>query len=78
MTFDLLLYDVTLTYFEGQMAGNPQGRHGHSRDGRPDCVQVCIALVVTPEGLPLACEVFAASLWSDMSDCYSIRRLPLA
>lgn len=57
-TFDLLLYDITSTYFEGQEAGNPQARHGYSRDGRPDCVQVCIALVVTPEGLPLAYEVF--------------------
>ena len=57
-TFDLLLYDITSTYFEGQCAANPQARHGYSRDGRPDCVQVCIALVVTPEGLPLAYEVF--------------------
>jgi transposase len=57
-TFDLLLYDITSTYFEGQMKGNVQARHGYSRDGRPDCVQVCIALVVTPEGLPLAYEVF--------------------
>jgi len=57
-TFDLLLYDVTSTYFEGKMEGNPQARRGYSRDGRPDCVQVCIALVVTPEGLPLAYEVF--------------------
>jgi len=57
-TFDLLLYDITSTYFEGKMEGNPQARLGYSRDGRPDCVQVCIALVVTPEGLPLAYEVF--------------------
>jgi len=57
-TFDLLLYDITSTYFEGQGAANSQARHGYSRDGRPDCVQVCIALVVTPEGLPLAYEVF--------------------
>lgn len=57
-TFDLLLYDVTSTYFEGKMEGNPQAQRGYSRDGRPDCVQVCIALVVTPEGLPLAYEVF--------------------
>jgi transposase len=57
-TFDLLLYDVTSTYFEGKMAGNEQAQLGHSRDGRPDCRQVCIALVVTPEGLPLAYEVF--------------------
>ncbi len=57
-TFDILLYDITSTYFEGQAVGNPQGQRGYSRDGRPDCVQVCIALVVTPEGLPLAYEVF--------------------
>ncbi len=57
-TFDLLLYDVTSTYFEGQAKGNPQAQLGYSRDKRPDCVQVCIALVVTPEGLPLAYEVF--------------------
>lgn len=57
-TFDLLLYDITSTYFEGQGTRNPQARHGYSRDGRPDCIQVCIALVVTPEGLPLAYEVF--------------------
>ena len=57
-TFDILLYDITSTYFEGQVKGNPQAKRGYSRDGRPDCVQVCIALVVTPEGLPLAYEVF--------------------
>lgn len=57
-TFDVLLYDITSTYFEGQAKGNVQARRGYSRDGRPDCVQVCIALVVTPEGLPLAYEVF--------------------
>ncbi|HEO71464.1 MAG TPA: IS1634 family transposase, partial [Candidatus Hydrogenedentes bacterium] len=56
--FDLLLYDITSTYFEGQAKGNPQAQRGYSRDGRPDCVQVCIALVVTSEGLPLAYEVF--------------------
>jgi transposase len=57
-TFDILLYDVTSTYFEGQAKSNPQAQRGYSRDKRPDCVQVCIALVVTPEGLPLAYEVF--------------------
>jgi transposase len=57
-TFDLLLYDVTSTYFEGQTQGNSQAQRGYSRDSRPDCVQVCIGLVVTPEGLPLAYEVF--------------------
>jgi transposase len=56
--FDLLLYDITSTYFEGQARGNLQAQLGYSRDSRPDCVQVCIALVVTPEGLPLAYEVF--------------------
>ncbi len=57
-TFDVLLYDITSTYFEGSGAANPQARRGYSRDKRPDCVQVCIGLVVTPEGLPLAYEVF--------------------
>jgi transposase len=57
-TYDLLLYDITSTYFEGQGNDNPQARRGYSRDSRPDCVQVCIALVVTPEGLPLGYEVF--------------------
>jgi transposase len=57
-TYDLLLYDITSTYFEGQCEGNLQARRGYSRDSRPDCPQVCIALVVTPEGLPLTYEVF--------------------
>ena len=56
--YDLLLYDVTSTYFEGQSMGNPQAKRGHSRDHRSDCKQVCIALVVTREGIPLAHEVF--------------------
>lgn len=55
---DLLLYDVTSTYFEGEAANNPQAQRGHSRDHRGDCKQVCIALVVTREGIPLAHEVF--------------------
>lgn len=57
-TFDILLYDITSTYFEGLCEGNPQARRGYSRDKRPDCLQVCIALVATPEGLPLTYEVF--------------------
>lgn len=56
--FDLLLYDVTSTYFEGRCEANPKARRGYSRDSRPDCKQVTIGLVVTPEGLPLAYEVF--------------------
>lgn len=59
--FEFLLYDVTSTYFEGQAEGNPQAQRGYSRDNRPDCKQVCIGLVVTPEGLPLAYEVFAGN-----------------
>ena len=58
-SFDVLLYDLTSTYFEADPPF-PQGdkrRHGYSRDHRPDCVQVVIALVVTPDGLPLAYEV---------------------
>jgi transposase len=58
LEYDLLLYDVTSTYFEGLAAGNPQAQRGHSRDHRPDCKQVCIALVVTREGIPLSYEVF--------------------
>lgn len=56
--YELLLYDVTSTYFEGQAAKNPMAKRGHSRDHRPDCKQVCIALVVTREGIPLGYEVF--------------------
>lgn len=57
-TFDFLFYDITSTYFEGSAKGNPQAKRGYSRDGRPDCPQVCIGLVTTREGLPLAYEVF--------------------
>jgi transposase len=55
--FEVLLYDLTSTYFEGEMEQNPKARRGYSRDGRPDCLQLVIALVVTPDGLPLAYEV---------------------
>jgi len=54
---EVLLYDVTSTYFEGQAAANPQAQRGYSRDHRPDCKQVCIALVVTFDGFPLGYEV---------------------
>ena len=57
-SFDFLFYDITSTYFEGSAKGNPQAKRGYSRDGRPDCVQVCIGLVTTREGLPIAFEVF--------------------
>ena len=57
-SFDFLFYDITSTYFEGNAEGNPQARRGYSRDSRPDCPQVCIGLVATKEGLPLAFEIF--------------------
>ena len=59
--FDIFLYDLTSTYFEGLCAGIPKAKHGYSRDGRPDCRQVVIALVVTTDGLPLAYEVFSGN-----------------
>jgi transposase len=55
---EVLLYDVTSTYFEGEAEANPQARRGYSRDHRPDRKQVCIALVVTFDGFPLGYEVF--------------------
>jgi transposase len=58
LEYDLLLYDVTSIYFEGEAANNTLARRGYSRDHRPDCKQVCIALVVSREGLPLGYEVF--------------------
>jgi hypothetical protein len=71
-TFDVLLYDLTSTYFEINAADVPEGdkrRHGYSRDKRPDCPQVVIALVVTPEGLPLGYEV----LPGNTADCKTLR-----
>ena len=59
--FEFLLYDVTSTYFEGQALGNKKAARGYSRDQRPDCKQVNIGLVVTPEGLPISYEVFSGN-----------------
>jgi len=59
--FEFLLYDVTSTYFEGQALANEKAARGYSRDQRPDCKQVNIGLVVTPEGLPVGYEVFAGN-----------------
>ncbi len=56
--FDILLYDLTSTYFEGLAGSNPAAKRGYSRDHRPDCVQIVIGLVVTKSGLPLGYEVF--------------------
>lgn len=61
LEYDLLLYDVTSTYFEGLAQRNPLARRGYSRDHRPDCQQVCIALVVTRQGMPLGYELFAGN-----------------
>ena len=61
LKFDLLLYDVTSTYFEGACTRNSQAKRGYSRDSRPDCLQVCIGLVVTEDGIPLGYEVFAGN-----------------
>jgi transposase len=55
--FDVLFYDLTSTYFEGEAEGIDKAKRGYSRDHRPDCLQVVIALVITPEGFPLAYEV---------------------
>ena len=57
MEFNLLLYDLTSTYVQGEAEQNPKAKYGYSRDGRADCKQVVIALVMTPDGLPLAYEV---------------------
>lgn len=61
LDYDLLLYDVTSTYFEGEAKHNPLAQRGYSRDHRPDCKQVNIALVVTREGMPLGYEIFAGN-----------------
>ena len=58
LSFEVLLYDLTSTYFEGQCAANDMAKRGYSRDSRPDCPQVVIALVVTTDGYPLGYEVF--------------------
>ena len=70
--FDVLLYDLTSTYFEinaSDVAEGDKRRHGYSRDKRPDCPQLVIALVVTPDGLPLAYEV----LPGNTADCTTLR-----
>jgi transposase len=61
LKYELLLYDITSTYFEGECAGNPLAKRGYSRDSRPDCLQVLIGLVVTEDGFPLGYEVFAGN-----------------
>src|SRR5947209_4330175 len=63
--FEVLLYDLTSTYFEGEMEENPKAKRGYSRDGRPDCLQLVIALVITTDGFPLAYEVIGDGNTSD-------------
>ena len=58
LKYDLLLYDVTSTYFEGEAKANPKAQRGYSRDKRRDCKQVCIGLVVSKCGMPIGYEVF--------------------
>ena len=61
VNFEFLLYDVTSTYFEGKAERNSKAQRGYSRDKRPDCKQVNIGLVVTPEGLPIGYEIFSGN-----------------
>src|SRR5262245_6891019 len=61
LKYELLLYDITSTYFEGQCQRNPSAKRGYSRDSRPDCLQVLIGLVVTDDGFPLGYQVFAGN-----------------
>jgi len=69
--FEVLLYDLTSTYFESSLPDDEDDkrRYGYSRDKRSDCVQVLIALIVTPEGFPLAYEV----LPGNTADCTTLR-----
>mgnify|MGYP001558738661 CR=1 FL=1 len=61
LEYDILLYDVTSTYFEGKANGNSLAQRGYSRDHRSDCKQVCIGLVVSKCGMPLGYEIFAGN-----------------
>ena len=72
--YEFLFYDVTSTYFEGRAERNQKAARGYSRDSRPDCKQVCIGLVVTPEGLPVGYEVFAGNR-ADVTTLQEIVRL---
>ena len=71
LEYDLLLYDVTSTFFEGQANGNPKAKRGYSRDQRGDCKQVCIGLVVSRHGIPLGYEVFAGNT----ADVTTVKRI---
>jgi len=66
--YEVLLYDLTSTYFQSNPPGEGKRQYGYSRDKRPDCTQVVIALIVTPEGLPLTYEVLAGNT----ADCTTL------
>jgi transposase len=68
---EVLLYDVTSTYFEGEALGNALAARGYSRDHRPDCKQVCIALVVSFDGFPLGYEIFPGN----MTDSRTVQKI---
>jgi transposase len=61
LDYDLVLYDLTSTYFEGRMAGNPKAQRGYSRDHRGDCKQLCLGLAVNRDGFPLGFESLAGN-----------------
>ena len=72
--FDVLLYDLTSTYVEGAAESNPMMRHGYSRDHRPDCEQMVIALIVNSEGFPFSYETFDGNR-ADVSTMETILRM---
>ena len=74
LDYDLFLYDITSTYFEGRAAKNPEAKRGYSREQRPDCLQVCIGLVVTRDGYPLGYEVFAGN----RNDATTVQQIVIA
>jgi transposase len=73
--FEVLLYDLTSTYFESEPPEGGKRRHGYSRDKRFDCVQVVIALIITPQGFPLAYEVMAGNTADNTTLSDFLRRI---
>ena len=73
--FDVLLYDLTSTYFEGLCKQNAKARFGYSRDKRPDCRQVVIALIVTPEGFPIGYEVLPGNTLDKTTLRFFLKRI---
>lgn len=72
--FDVLLYDLTSSYVEGAAAKNPMMKRGYSRDHRPDCKQLVIALIVNSEGFPLSYETFDGNR-ADVSSLEAVMRM---